>query len=144
MLITSPSSASTIHYHLDTLNRAVKSGGGGGGGRWGASFSHFPSPSASRLNFSSVLTSLQKTDFSNTLLVFHWGGGRGSTMCCPLLTVCYICSLHRKKRKKKIIPKIQSCSSMCCEPSLMTWFSSPQHHYPLPHDYVGSGCAVVH
>lgn len=45
---------------------------------------------------------------------------------------------------KNTIHKKQTCN-LCCESKSHDFLSSPppQHHCPLPHDYVGSGCAAV-
>lgn len=59
-------------------------------------------------------------------------------LSCVWHKASFICFLHMKK----IILKIYG-RSMCCELSLMTCFFPHQHHYPLPHDYMGSGCAAV-
>lgn len=66
--------------------------------------------------------------------------------CIPLFGSAWcICFLHRKKGKrkeKKLRNHLQRCS-MCRERRLMTCSFPHQHHYPLPHDHMGSGRAAV-
>lgn len=87
------------------------------------------------------------TKFANTLKLVENGLSFKHISCVSVgwqyVFLPSLCGTFDFCIEKKIILHIQSCS-MCCELSLMTCFFPHQHHYPLPHDYMGSGCAVVH
>ena len=67
------------------------------------------------------------------------------SFCVPnnafLPPVCVLHLLPAQKREKK-----KRYRAAACVVSSVSWLClfPHQHHHPLPHDYVGSGCAVVH
>lgn len=67
-------------------------------------------------------------------------------LCFNVLTlssqcVRYRCFLHRKRREEE--KKIKLQDKRAAAQSHDSFFPPHQHHYPLPHDHMGSGCAVV-
>lgn len=52
-------------------------------------------------------------------------------------------SLTSLLQRARFVLNLLLCVSKTQSSSLMTCFFPYQHHYPLPHDHMGSGCAVV-
>lgn len=60
-----------------------------------------------------------------------------------LSSICTLKLTWSLPQRTKVILKMKLGCSVYRELGLMTCFFPRQYHYPLPHDYVGSGCAVV-